>query len=82
MYCDKTGRQILKERPILNSQVLDLEKLKELPLGTFGREYVNTLDTFEISPDTRTPVIFNFILFLFIYFFFFTFLIFFFFFFL
>ncbi|KAG1722041.1 Coq4-domain-containing protein [Suillus paluster] len=50
------GRRILKERPRINSQTLDLEKLRSLPENTFGRAYVGWLDTCKITPDSREPV--------------------------
>jgi len=50
------GRRILKERPRINSQTLDLEKLRSLPENTFGRAYVGWLDTCKVTPDSREPV--------------------------
>jgi ubiquinone biosynthesis protein COQ4 len=50
------GRRILKERPRINSQTLNLEKLRSLPENTFGRAYVGWLDTCKVTPDSREPV--------------------------
>lgn len=50
------GRRILKERPRINSKTLDFEKLKVLPDGTFGREYMRWLEACKVSPDSREPV--------------------------
>lgn len=56
MLVHPTGRRILREKPIINSQTMDLERLRGLPDGTFGREYVRFLDDEGVSPDTRVPV--------------------------
>ncbi|KAJ3159450.1 Ubiquinone biosynthesis protein [Geranomyces michiganensis] len=56
MLVDATGRRILRQRPLINSQTLDLSKLRLLDTGTFGREYVRFLDSEGVSPDTRVPV--------------------------
>ncbi|KAG0702417.1 ubiquinone biosynthesis protein COQ4 mitochondrial [Suillus ampliporus] len=50
------GRLILKERPRINSQTLDLENLRSLPENTFGRAYVGWLDACKVTPDSRDPV--------------------------
>ncbi|XP_068727744.1 ubiquinone biosynthesis protein COQ4 homolog, mitochondrial-like [Montipora capricornis] len=51
MTVDPVGQQILKERPLLNSSTLDYGKLRQLPDGTFGREYVRGMDLNRINPD-------------------------------
>ncbi|KAJ1558314.1 Ubiquinone biosynthesis protein [Nowakowskiella sp. JEL0078] len=56
MLLDPVGRRILRERPVINTQTLDLDRLRRLPVGTFGKEYVNFLDDCHVSPDTRTEV--------------------------
>ncbi|KAJ3176678.1 Ubiquinone biosynthesis protein [Gaertneriomyces sp. JEL0708] len=56
MLIDPVGRRILRERPVINSTTMDLERLRQLPDGTFGREYVRFLDQEQVSPDTRVPV--------------------------
>ena len=35
---------LFRERPQLNSLTLDYERLRQLPDGTFGREYVRGMD--------------------------------------
>lgn len=50
------GRRILKERPRINLQTLDLEKLRSLPENSFGRAYVGWLDACRVTPDSRDPV--------------------------
>ncbi|KAI0787599.1 coenzyme Q biosynthesis protein Coq4-domain-containing protein [Fomes fomentarius] len=50
------GRQILKERPRINSETLDMNKLALLPEGTFGNAYVTWLERCGVTPDTREPV--------------------------
>ncbi|KAG9315172.1 ubiquinone biosynthesis protein Coq4 [Chiua virens] len=50
------GRKILKDRPRVNSETLDLQRLKALPAGTFGREYTRWLEACKVTPDSREPV--------------------------
>ncbi|XP_067868926.1 ubiquinone biosynthesis protein COQ4 homolog, mitochondrial isoform X2 [Heterodontus francisci] len=50
------GHQILQERPRISISTLDLASLRELPDGTFGREYVRFLDVNRVTPDSRMPV--------------------------
>jgi ubiquinone biosynthesis protein COQ4 len=50
------GRRVLKERPRVNSDTVDMEKLAQLPEGTFGRVYVKWLERCGVTPDTREPV--------------------------
>ncbi|XP_070581869.1 ubiquinone biosynthesis protein COQ4 homolog, mitochondrial-like isoform X2 [Ptychodera flava] len=56
MMADPVGRQILTERPRINSRTMDLDYLRSLPLGTFGKDYIDFMDKCKISPDTRMPV--------------------------
>ncbi|KZT23277.1 ubiquinone biosynthesis protein COQ4, mitochondrial [Neolentinus lepideus HHB14362 ss-1] len=50
------GRQILKDRPRVNSQTVDMNALARLPEGTFGQAYVTWLERCGVTPDTREPV--------------------------
>jgi len=50
------GRRILKERPRINSESVDMEYLAGLPEGTFGRAYITWLERCGVTPDTREPV--------------------------
>ncbi|KZP04325.1 Coq4-domain-containing protein [Athelia psychrophila] len=50
------GRKILKERPRINTQTVDMDKLAQYPEGTFGRAYVTWLERCGVTPDTREPV--------------------------
>ncbi|KAF9539485.1 Ubiquinone biosynthesis protein [Mortierella hygrophila] len=56
MLQDPEGRRILRERPVITSETMQLDTLRQLPDGTFGREYVRFLDDQQVSPDTREPV--------------------------
>ncbi|KAG0258832.1 Ubiquinone biosynthesis protein [Mortierella polycephala] len=56
MLQDPEGRRILRERPAITSESMQLDKLRELPDGAFGREYVRFLDDQQVTPDTREPV--------------------------
>lgn len=50
------GKSLLKDRPRLNTETIDVEKLKVLNDGSFGRAYVEWLEKCGVSPDTREPV--------------------------
>ncbi|KAF7374363.1 Ubiquinone biosynthesis protein COQ4, mitochondrial [Mycena sanguinolenta] len=50
------GRQILKDRPRINSSTVDMSKLAQLPEGTLGRAYITWLERCGVTPDTREPV--------------------------
>ncbi|KAI5806911.1 ubiquinone biosynthesis protein coq4, mitochondrial [Geopyxis carbonaria] len=56
MLSDDTGRRILRDRPRITSTSLDLERLRNLPENTVGRQYVTWLDREGVSPDTRPQV--------------------------
>ena len=53
---DEEGRRILRERPRLKSETIDLEQLGAMQEGSFGRAYVDWLKKCGVSPDTREPV--------------------------
>lgn len=53
---DEEGRQILRDRPRLTTESIDLDKLRTMPEGSFGRAYVAWLKKCGVSPDTREPV--------------------------
>jgi ubiquinone biosynthesis protein COQ4 len=56
MLNDPIGRQILKDRPYITSDYLNLEKLKEYPENSFGKCYYDWLIREHCSPDTRVDV--------------------------
>ncbi|KAI9308438.1 coenzyme Q biosynthesis protein Coq4-domain-containing protein [Cunninghamella echinulata] len=57
MLASTSGRQILKERPSINTKTIDFDKLrKECEPGTFGYAYITWLDEQQVTPDTRSPV--------------------------
>ncbi|KAI0067233.1 Coq4-domain-containing protein [Artomyces pyxidatus] len=56
MLESEEGRRILKERPRINSNTIDMNKLAQLPEGTFGHSYVTWLERCGVTPDTREPV--------------------------
>ncbi|XP_043421974.1 ubiquinone biosynthesis protein COQ4 homolog, mitochondrial [Prionailurus bengalensis] len=55
MKRDPEGAQILQERPRILLSTLDLDKLRSLPEGSLGQEYLRFLDVNRVSPDTRAP---------------------------
>jgi ubiquinone biosynthesis protein COQ4 len=56
MISHPEGRQILRDRPMVSSQTVDLDKLKGMRRGTLGREYVEWLVRGNVTPDTRETV--------------------------
>ena len=44
MQNSEEGRRILIDKPRLNSQTIDIDRLRNLPENTFGRAYVKFLD--------------------------------------
>ena len=56
MLSDPTGRRILRDRPRITSSTMSMEKLRQLPANTVGREYATWLDREGVSPDTRDSV--------------------------
>ncbi len=57
MLSDPTGRRILRDKPRITSTSLDVEKLRQFPDNTIGREYARWLEIEGVSPDTRAAVI-------------------------
>ncbi|ORY47690.1 ubiquinone biosynthesis protein COQ4-like protein, mitochondrial [Rhizoclosmatium globosum] len=56
MALDPTGRRLLRDRPLINTSTVNLQRLREMPKHTLGRAYVNFCDVESVGPDTRTPV--------------------------
>ena len=56
MLNNESGRQILKEKPIIDSSVFDISKLILYPKNSFGFAYASFMEEQQISPDTRDPV--------------------------
>ncbi|XP_042734943.1 ubiquinone biosynthesis protein COQ4 homolog, mitochondrial [Lagopus leucura] len=55
MRNDPEGYRILQERPRIRLSTLDMARLRGLPAGTLGREYIRFLEDNKVSPDTRMP---------------------------
>lgn len=53
---DPRGRQLLKTRPLINSQTVDIEALSRKPANTFGYAYWRFLKDNQVSPNTRAPI--------------------------
>lgn len=56
MIEDEEGRQILIDKPRINSSTLNLPFLCQLPEGTLGYAYIKFLDDNQVTPDSRLPV--------------------------
>ncbi|EEC10346.1 ubiquinone biosynthesis protein, putative [Ixodes scapularis] len=56
MSNDPEGRQILRDRPRINTSTLDLDYLRQLPKETFGHAYYRFLADNNVTPDSRLAV--------------------------
>ncbi|KAF4553223.1 Ubiquinone biosynthesis protein coq4 [Elsinoe fawcettii] len=56
MLSHPTGRRILRDKPRMTSETLNIPHLRSLPKGTLGHAYVDWLDREGVSPDTRDQV--------------------------
>lgn len=56
MLSDPTGRRILRDRPRITSETLQMSYLRTLPENSVGRTYAKWLDREGVSPDTRDQV--------------------------
>jgi ubiquinone biosynthesis protein COQ4 len=56
MLESREGRRILKDRPRVNSDTIDMDKLAQYAKNTFGHAYVTWLERCGVTPDTREPV--------------------------
>jgi ubiquinone biosynthesis protein COQ4 len=56
MTSSAEGRAILKHRPRVNTDTVDMLALSRMPEGTWGHTYVTWLDRCGVTPDTREPV--------------------------
>lgn len=50
------GRRLLVDRPSVNTKTVDMQKLRQMPVGSFGHEYTKWLDWCRVGPDTRAKV--------------------------
>jgi ubiquinone biosynthesis protein COQ4 len=50
------GREILRERPVMNEDTVDLAALAQLPEGTFGRAYADFMARHSFTLDSRCAV--------------------------
>ena len=50
------GRQILVDKPVINTKTVDFDFLKSLPLNSFGHTYASFMESNRITPDSRAPV--------------------------
>jgi ubiquinone biosynthesis protein COQ4 len=56
MLLNKTGRRILRQKPIIHTSTISIPHLRTLPRDTFGFHYAQFLDTNNITPDARSDV--------------------------
>ncbi|KAJ6087019.1 hypothetical protein N7467_005933 [Penicillium canescens] len=56
MLSSPTGRRILRDRPRITSETLQMTHLRSLPENSVGRTYATWLDREGVSPDTRDNV--------------------------
>jgi Uncharacterized protein involved in ubiquinone biosynthesis len=56
MLTDPTGRRILSDKPLVNTDSIDIKALEELPKNTFGYAYAMFLRKNGFDPDERALV--------------------------
>eukprot|EP01104_Vermistella_antarctica_P018013 TRINITY_DN6546_c0_g2_i1.p1 TRINITY_DN6546_c0_g2~~TRINITY_DN6546_c0_g2_i1.p1 ORF type:complete len:318 (+),score=26.02 TRINITY_DN6546_c0_g2_i1:149-1102(+) len=56
MAKNHTGRRILEDRPRVRSPEIDLEAIRSLPVGTFGRAYADWMGVRGFTPEERPEV--------------------------
>jgi len=56
MMSDPTGRRILADRPLVNTESVDIKTLEQLPKNTFGYAYAMFLKKNGFDPDERALV--------------------------
>ncbi|MFH4983971.1 hypothetical protein AB6A40_010680 [Gnathostoma spinigerum] len=56
MENDDSGYWLLKNRPRITNETIDLKYISTLPDGTLGKEYSKFLDSLHTSPDARPSV--------------------------
>lgn len=56
MLSNASGKLIMKTKPLINEETLDVQALRDLPVGTLGYEYISFMDEHGFSPDERSKV--------------------------
>ncbi|KAM8709095.1 hypothetical protein ACLKA7_015981 [Drosophila subpalustris] len=56
MQSSEEGRRILAEKPRINTQTIDFNRLETLPPDTFGATYAKFLKDNKVTPDSRMEV--------------------------
>ncbi|KAK9885863.1 hypothetical protein WA026_013740 [Henosepilachna vigintioctopunctata] len=56
MEKSEEGSQILKEKPRINTNTINLEILRSMPHNTLAKCYLNFLEENKVTPDSRDPV--------------------------
>uniref|UniRef100_A0A2M3ZKC7 Ubiquinone biosynthesis protein COQ4 homolog, mitochondrial n=1 Tax=Anopheles braziliensis TaxID=58242 RepID=A0A2M3ZKC7_9DIPT len=56
MESSEEGREILAEKPRINTRTINMELLKQLPENSFGHSYVTFMEKNNITPDSRMEV--------------------------
>lgn len=52
---DEVGRKVLEEKPRVNEETWNQEKLLAMPENTFGHHYGQWMSRFKFTPEDRTP---------------------------
>lgn len=56
MLADPTGRRILKDRPNVKEDTLQMKELAKYPKNTFGYQFYAWCKRENVTPDTRAPI--------------------------
>lgn len=50
MLADEVGSEILRERPLITEETINMDGLRKLPAGTLGYAYVRFMDSRRFTP--------------------------------
>jgi ubiquinone biosynthesis protein Coq4 len=56
MRSSDEGRQILDEKPVINTTTVNFDQLRDMPVSSFGHQYAEFMIRNKITPDSRDPV--------------------------
>jgi ubiquinone biosynthesis protein COQ4 len=56
MLLDPIGRQILRKKPLIDSTLLQTSVFQNLHESSFGKHYIDFLQTHSLNPDARPKI--------------------------
>eukprot|EP00919_Chromeraceae_sp_WS-2016_P020704 GHVR01049149.1.p1 GENE.GHVR01049149.1~~GHVR01049149.1.p1 ORF type:complete len:277 (+),score=87.77 GHVR01049149.1:41-871(+) len=56
MIADSDGLSVIRDKPLITTDEIDLDHLRSLPKHTLGYAYIRFMDTYGFHPHERSPV--------------------------